>query len=195
MPRVPAGAGGVCVVVRLSLPASHWIALVERIWRGVAVREACMAAGWCYATALSMVPGACLVCELYWLAVVCVDCRYFLSVVLLGSASRFELSPCNTNTHNKRKRPSIGTSHRPSIRHHRKGSRMYITPTSTAAVHASSTATPRHHYAHPAGSWPDPLSQRSPMRSPGRLSRTTTQTRTSGGMRCPPPGGPMIMRN
>ena len=52
----------------------------------------------------------------------------------------------------------------------------HITPTSTAAVHASTTATSRHHYAHPAGSPPDPLCQRSPMRSTGGLSRTTTQT-------------------
>ena len=49
-----------------------------------------------------------------------------------------------------------------------------ITPTSTAAVHASNTATTRHHYPHPTGSPPDHLSQRSPLRSTGGLSRTTT---------------------
>ena len=51
-----------------------------------------------------------------------------------------------------------------------------LTPTSTAAVHASSTATTRHHFVHPTGSSPDPLSQRSPLRSTGGLSRNTTQT-------------------
>ena len=51
-----------------------------------------------------------------------------------------------------------------------------ITQTSTVAVHASSTATSHHHDTHPAGSPPDPLSQRSPMRSTGGLSHATTQT-------------------
>ena len=50
------------------------------------------------------------------------------------------------------------------------------TATSTAAVHASSTATTRHHYPHPTGSSPDTLSQRSLLRSTGGLSRITTQT-------------------
>ena len=45
--------------------------------------------------------------------------------------------------------------------------------TSTAAVHAPSTATTRHHHPHPTGSPPDPPSQRSPLRSTGGLSRTT----------------------
>ena len=51
-----------------------------------------------------------------------------------------------------------------------------ITPTSTAALHASSTATSPHYYAHPAGSPRDHHSKRSPMRCTGRLTRTTTQT-------------------
>ena len=39
-----------------------------------------------------------------------------------------------------------------------------ITQISTAAVHAFSTATTRHHHPHPTGSSPDPLSQRSFLR-------------------------------
>ena len=72
-------------------------------------------------------------------------------------------------------------------------------PTSTAVMHASITATTRHHYPHLTGcspelsksymdmasklftftftgSSPDTLSQRSPLRSTGKLSCTTTQT-------------------
>ena len=52
----------------------------------------------------------------------------------------------------------------------------HTTPISTAAVHAFSTATTHHYYPHPTGSSPDPLSQRSPLRSTGGLSRTTPQT-------------------
>ena len=48
--------------------------------------------------ALSMVPGACLVCELCLLAVVCVDLGCALSFVFLGGARCLELSPCNTAT-------------------------------------------------------------------------------------------------
>ena len=67
------------------------------------------------------------------------------------------------------------------------------TPTSTAAMHASSTATTRHHYPHPTGSSPDPLSQRSPLRSTGGLSRTTTQTppASAGTRSAPRLGGPL----
>ena len=69
-----------------------------------------------------------------------------------------------------------------------------ITPTSTAAVHASSSATTRHHYLHPTGTSPDPRSQCSPVRSTGGLSRTTTDTTClSGGHTAPPRlGGPII---
>ena len=38
----------------------------------------------------------CLVCELCLLAVVCVDCRCSLSLVLLGGAGGWKLSSCNT---------------------------------------------------------------------------------------------------
>ena len=38
------------------------------------------------------------------------------------------------------------------------------TPISTAAAHAFSTGTTRHHYPHPTGSSPDPLSQRGRLR-------------------------------
>ena len=66
------------------------------------------------------------------------------------------------------------------------------TPISTAAVYAFSTATTRHHYPHPTGSSLDPLSQRSPLRSTGRLSRSTQQTppASAGIHSAPPPGRP-----
>ena len=47
--------------------------------------------------------------------------------------------------------------------------------------------TPRHHYANSAGPSPDPLKQRSPMRSTGGLSRTTTQTPPAPGRHAAPP--------
>ena len=67
-----------------------------------------------------------------------------------------------------------------------------ITPSIAAAVHASSTATSRHHHAHAAGSSPDPLSQRSPLRSAGGTSLSTTQTppAPAGTSGTPLPGGP-----
>ena len=89
-----------------------------------------------------------------------VDYRCFLSFVFLGVARRLELSPCNTGTPTKQ---TTANQHNSQTKHQRKGSR--ITPIRNAAVHTSSTATPRHHYASPAGSSPDPLSQRSPLRS------------------------------
>ena len=69
-----------------------------------------------------------------------------------------------------------------------------ITTTSTAAVHASSKATTRHHYPHLTGSPLDPLSQRTPLRSTGGLSHTTTQTppASAGTRSVPRLGGPMI---
>ena len=54
-------------------------------------------------------------------------------------------------------------------------------PISTAAAHTFSTATTRHHYPHPTGSSPDPLSQRSPLRS--------TDEPTGGGADEPTDGG------
>ena len=68
-----------------------------------------------------------------------------------------------------------------------------LTPISTAAVHASSTATTRHHNLHPTGSTPNPLSQRRPLRNTGGLTRTTTQTQSaSAGTRSAPRlGGPI----
>ena len=97
------------------------------------------------------------------------------------SAWRRQGTQKTENTYNQHKRPPIGTTHRPSTRHHRKGRpRFYLHNTnqlsSPVPVHVSSSVTSRHHYAHPAGSSPDPLSQRSPMRSAGRVSHTTTQT-------------------
>ena len=84
--------------------------------------------------------------------------------------------------------------HNSQTKHHRQGSR--ITPTSTAPVNASSRATPRHYYANAAGSLPDSLSHRSPMRSTGGTSRTTTQTPPAPAGTCgPSPGGPKIRRN
>ena len=52
----------------------------------------------------------------------------------------------------------------------------HTTPISTAAVHTFSTATTGYHHPHPTVSSPDPLSQRSPLRSTGGLSRATPQT-------------------
>ena len=88
------------------------------------------------------------------------------------------------NTDNQPIQPSTGTTHRPSTRHYRKPLRAAqetrrLTPTSTAAVHAPSTATTRHHYPHPTGSSPDLLCQCSRpvgLQSTGGLSRTITQT-------------------
>ena len=66
----------------------------------------------------------------------------------------------------------------------------HTTLISKAAVHAFSTSTPRHRYPHQPGSSPDPLSQRSPLRSTGGLSRTTTQTPpASAGTRSAPRRG------
>ena len=81
-----------------------------------------------------------------------------------------------------------------------------ITPSTTAAVHASAQQQPTivthtyviiHTYLHPTGSSPDPLSHRSPLRSLGALHRraephyTTDTTHLSGDtQRPPPPGGP-----
>ena len=64
----------------------------------------------------------------------------------------------------------------------------HTTPISTAAVHAFSTATTRHHYPHPTGSSTDPLSQRS------GLSRTTPQTppASAGTHSAPPAWGALI---
>ena len=56
-------------------------------------------AGWCYAAWLLGCPidgDWCLVCELCRLAVVCVDCRCFLSFDFLGGARRVGLSPFTT---------------------------------------------------------------------------------------------------
>ena len=68
-----------------------------------------------------------------------------------------------------------------------------ITPISTAVVHAFSAATTRHHYPHPAGSSPDPVSQCIPLRSTGGLSRTTSQTppASAGTPSAPHLGGPL----
>ena len=43
-------------------------------------------------------------------------------------------------------------------------------------MHAFSTATTRHQHPRPTGSSPDPLSQRSPLRSAGGFSRAAPQT-------------------
>ena len=58
-------------------------------------------------------------------------------IVVRGDAWPLLLSPCNTG----KGVVAPGTIERAVSR---------ITPTSSAAVHTSSTATPRHHYAHPA---------------------------------------------
>ena len=53
------------------------------------------------------------------------------------------------------------------------------TPISTAAAHAFSTGTTRHHYPHPTGSSPDSRSQRSPLRSTGRMRPHLPQRRNN----------------
>ena len=77
-----------------------------------------------------------------------------------------------------------------------------ISPTSTAAVHASRTAqqppaivthaTTCHRYPHPAGSSPDPVTQRSPPAAKHRRAEPHFNTdiiRPSGDTQRPPPGG------
>ena len=60
-----------------------------------------------------------------------------------------------------------------------------IGPARTAVMHVSSTAISHHHYAHTAGSPPDPLCQRCPIRSTSGLSHTTPQTPPApAGTRC-----------
>ena len=72
-------------------PCHSFVTMVGDCCAG-AVHGCC--AGWCYVTALAMVPGA-------W-SVSCADWRSFVltvgvpCLVLLGGARRLELSPCNT---------------------------------------------------------------------------------------------------
>ena len=97
------------------------------------------------------------------------------------------------NTYNQHKRSP--TQHRAPSKGEPK---CFITPTSTAAMHASITATSCHNHAHPAGSLSDPLGRSSPVkRNTGRLSRNTKQTPPAPAGTCcaPRPGGPGIRRN
>ena len=99
----------------------------------------------------------------------------------------------------KPKRQTIANRHTLQTKHQAPSKagqpKRRMTPTSTAAMHASSTSTSCHNYAqachYPAGSSPDPYHQCSLMQSTGGLSRTTAQTPPApvGGTRDPPAWG------
>ena len=102
------------------------------------------------------------------------------------------------NTYNQYNRLPVGTIVNSQTKHQApsKGqTKGRITPTSTAAMHSSIPATSCHSHAHPAGSSPDPLGRRSPMRSTGGLSHTTTQTPPApAGTCCAPASGARYMQ-
>ena len=120
------------------------------------------------ATALSLVPGA-------W-SVSCADWRSFVLIVgvprlLLHGKSSKRLAPPR-NIKDRKHLQSTQSTVNSQTKHQalskgQPGRRM--TPINTAAVHALSTATTRHHHPHPTGSSPDPRSQRSPLRSPAAI--------------------------
>ena len=106
--------------------------------------------------------------------------KFYVSVdmVLRGESSKHPARNTKDMEHIKStqttaNRPNSQTKHQEPSKGQPKSR---ITPTITAAMHASITATSCYHYTHVAGSSPHPLSRRSPMRSVGGLSRTKLQT-------------------
>ena len=103
-----------------------------------------------------------------------------LLVCMLHGESTTHLAPPRNTKHRERlqltqmtaKRHNSQTKHQAPSKGQPKSR---TTPTSTGP-HASFTATSCHNSAHPAGSSPGNLGPRSPVRSPGGLSRTATQT-------------------
>ena len=87
-----------------------------------------------------------------------------ITCVLHGESSKRLAPPRNTKDKKRLQstQTTVNRRNRPSTKHYQKGS---IIPISTAAGHAFSTATSRHHHPHPTASSPDPISQRSPLRS------------------------------
>ena len=138
-----------------------------RLWRAGGVFDVLIFA--CAVVGLSLPALACAMLCRSWRCQAC---------VLHGESSKRPAPPRNTKDRKHLQSSQTTTTHIPSTWHNRKGScaareSRHTTPISTAAVHAFGTATTCHHYPHPTGASPDPLSQRSPLRSTGGLSRTT----------------------
>ena len=126
-----------------------------------------------------------------------------VEIVLHGESYKRMAPPRNTT---KQRKPTInpndrqsetltdqapGTTERAALESSR------ITSTSTATLHASSTAIPINHHTDPAGSSPQSLqpTQPSARRRQEEPQDNTDTTRTSGDTQTPPPVGPTIRRN
>ena len=99
-----------------------------------------------------------------------------------GTAEEHKRQETPTINPNDRQPPQLTDQASGTIKRAARESK-HTTPISMAAVHAFSPVTTRHHYPHPTGSSPDPLSQRSPLQSTGRRAEppyTTDTTRLSG---------------
>ena len=101
------------------------------------------------------------------------------------------------STYNQHRRSSMGTTHRPSTRHHRKGSpraksRNINQHSSRARLHHSNLLpylrTPSRNPARPSRPMQPYANHRR-----AEPQHNTHTTRTSGDQRRPPPRGPMIM--
>ena len=126
----------------------------------------------------------CLGIMIQWLSIItsthllklCLHCVTRRKIQTPGTTEepkRQEAPTTNPNDPNDRQ-PTQLTDQAPGTIERAARESRHTTPISTAAVHAFSTTTT--HYPHATGSSPDPLSQRSPLRSTGGLSRTTPQT-------------------
>ena len=82
------------------------------------------------------------------------------------------------NRHNSQAKHLVSSKGQPKSR---------ITPIQHSSHARPITATSCHNYAHPAGSSPDPLSQRNPVRGTCGLSHITTQTPPAPARTCSAP--------
>ena len=118
--------------------------------------------------------------------------------VLHGESSKYLAPPRNTKGTERLQSTQMTTKRHNSQTKHQAPSKgqpkSRITPTSTEAMHASITPIACNNNAHPSRSSPRPLGGRSPARSTGGLSRTTTKTPpATAGTRCAPRlGGPLL---
>ena len=131
-----------------------------------------------------------------------VSCR-FTRKVLHGDSYKRLVPVRNTKiatkyNYNQPKRPSFGTTHRPSTGTIERAAQesSHITPTSTETVRAPSTATSSQYCADPAGSLPDSSQATQPSAHCRRTDphHNTDTARTSGDTRHPLLGAPVIRR-
>ena len=123
-----------------------------------------------------VLPKACVVAE----RVIRCDFRFIIGVTrrkLQKSGTVKEQKKTN-NTYNQPKHPSIGKTHRPSTRHHRKSSlRFKSHNTNQHSNHARLQRSNPYPSSHrPSRIIARVLSQRSSVHVAGAQSRTTTQT-------------------